>query len=122
MFYLKQGVEEMYFKALIISALGLSFPVFCNVCNAQTGVYAEKPKLVLYYRPNCPYCVKVITYIKKERLKVEFCNISTNSAALETLIRVGGKKQVPCLFIDGKPLYESDEIIKWLDRRKSSLR
>lgn len=31
----------------------------------------------------------------------------------EDLIKRGGKDQVPCLFIDGKPLYESDDIIKY---------
>lgn len=31
----------------------------------------------------------------------------------EDLINRGGKDQVPCLFIDGKPLYESDDIIKY---------
>ena len=30
------------------------------------------------------------------------------------LIENGGKEQVPCLFIDGKPLYESLDIIDWL--------
>ena len=26
----------------------------------------------------------------------------------------GGKEQIPCLFIDGQPLYESQDIVKWL--------
>ena len=30
------------------------------------------------------------------------------------LIRIGGKKQVPCLVINGKPLYESDDIVAYL--------
>lgn len=30
------------------------------------------------------------------------------------LIRIGGKKQVPCLVMNGKPMYESDEIITYL--------
>ena len=30
------------------------------------------------------------------------------------LVRIGGKKQVPCLVINGKPLYESDDIIAYL--------
>jgi glutathione S-transferase len=34
----------------------------------------------------------------------------------EELIKIGGKRQVPCLIIDGKPLYESDDIITWLDK------
>lgn len=32
----------------------------------------------------------------------------------EELIKIGGKPQVPCLVIDGKALYESDDIIQWL--------
>ena len=35
--------------------------------------------------------------------------------AAKELIQVGGKQQVPCLFIDGKPLYESLDIIRWLE-------
>ena len=30
------------------------------------------------------------------------------------LVRVGGKKQVPCLVVNGKPLYESDDIVEYL--------
>lgn len=41
-------------------------------------------------------------------------NISTDSDAEQILIAVGGKRQVPCLFIDGKPLYESSDIIAWV--------
>ncbi|MDU3117838.1 MAG: glutathione S-transferase N-terminal domain-containing protein, partial [Finegoldia magna] len=29
----------------------------------------------------------------------------------------GGQDQVPCLFIDGKPMYESMDIIKFLDEK-----
>jgi len=31
----------------------------------------------------------------------------------EELIEVGGINQVPMLLIDGKPLYESDDIVQW---------
>ena len=30
------------------------------------------------------------------------------------LIRIGGMMQTPCLMIDGKAMYESDDIIEWL--------
>lgn len=43
-------------------------------------------------------------------------NISTDSDAEQTLIAVGGKRQVPCLFIDGAPLYESGDIIAWVQK------
>ena len=34
----------------------------------------------------------------------------------QELIKIGGNPQVPCLIIDGKALYESDDIIEWLDK------
>jgi len=40
-------------------------------------------------------------------------DIKANHANEEELIRLGGKDQVPMLLIDGKPLYESGDIIKW---------
>lgn len=71
--------------------------------------------LVLYYKPTCPYCQKVISYLKSRNRELTMRDISTDPEALETLIGVGGKKQVPCLFVDGKPMYESDDIIQFLE-------
>ena len=45
---------------------------------------------------------------------IELHNIHKNEADRQRLIEVGGYEQVPCLFIDGKPLYESLDIIDWL--------
>ncbi|OIP61484.1 MAG: glutaredoxin [Nitrospirae bacterium CG_4_9_14_3_um_filter_53_35] len=33
------------------------------------------------------------------------------------LIRDGGMYQIPCLFIDDKPMYESDDIVRFLESR-----
>ncbi len=71
--------------------------------------------LVLYYYPTCPYCKKVIRLIDKHNLEnIELKNINQDQKAESKLIEVGGKRQVPCLFIDGEPLYESNDIINWL--------
>jgi glutaredoxin len=71
--------------------------------------------LILYYYPTCPYCRKVTRLIDKHNLaKIELKNINQDEQAESELIKVGGKRQVPCLFIDGDPLYESDDIINWL--------
>jgi len=71
--------------------------------------------LDLYMFETCPYCQKVISEIALSgRNDVVFHNIHENEADRLELIRVGGKQQVPCLFIDGKPLYESDDIVDWL--------
>jgi len=70
--------------------------------------------LVLYYFPSCPFCQKVLRFINDSNIKVTLKNTSEKEEYRQELIKVGGKPQVPCLFIDGKPLYESDDIIDWL--------
>ncbi len=71
--------------------------------------------LKLYMFETCPYCRKVMAEIEQEgRSDIVFCNIHESEEHRNTLISVGGKEQVPCLFIDGKPLYESDDIVRWL--------
>lgn len=71
-------------------------------------------KLDLYMKPTCPFCHRVMDVVEELDAPVEVHDISADAAARETLVRVGGKQQVPCLFIDGDPLYESADIIAWL--------
>ena len=74
-------------------------------------------KLELYYYPTCPYCQKVLRYMDKAGIEgITLKNIHADAEADATLVRVGGKHQVPCLFIDGSPLYESDDIIAYLKK------
>lgn len=73
-------------------------------------------KLELFKFDTCPYCQRVMNAIKESgRTDVELHDIHKNAEDLERLISVGGKQQVPCLFIDGKPMYESGDIIVWLE-------
>lgn len=72
-------------------------------------------KLELYMFDTCPYCRRVLNYIEESgRTDIVLHNIRKNEEDRQRLIRDGGKEQVPCLFIDGKPLYESLDIIQWL--------
>jgi glutaredoxin len=70
--------------------------------------------LILYYFESCPYCQKVFNYLKGKNIDLKLKNIHEDQEAASELVEVGGKNQVPCLFIDGDPLYESDDIINWL--------
>lgn len=76
--------------------------------------------LVLYYRPTCPFCVRVLKRMKDLGIEgsITLKNIYDDEEAEATLISVGGKRQVPCLLIDGEPLYESGDIVAWLDANK----
>ena len=72
-------------------------------------------KLELFMFDTCPFCRRVLNYIDESgRTDVELHNIRKNEADRMRLIEVGGMEQVPCLFIDGKPMYESLDIIDWL--------
>ena len=72
--------------------------------------------LKLYMFSTCPFCRRVINAIEKSgRTDIEFHDILKSEEDRMYLITVGGKEQVPCLFIDGKPLYESSDIIAWLE-------
>ena len=90
--------------------------------QASTWEYgAKKRDVVLFYSPGCPYCKKVLIYLKKEDLAISMRNTEADASALDYLKREGGKKQVPCLFINGKAMYESDAIIAWLAKNKDTL-
>ena len=71
--------------------------------------------LNLFILPTCPYCVKVMDYMDEHDIKYEKLNIE-NPINEETLITLGGKRQVPFLVDtdNNVELYESDEIIEYL--------
>lgn len=70
--------------------------------------------LVLYYMPTCPFCLKVLNYMKKNDIDLKLKDTMARPEYRRELLKIGGKTQVPCLVIDGKALYESDDIIHWL--------
>ena len=73
-------------------------------------------KLDLYMKPTCPLCLRVMDVITEMGVgdQITMHDVSADPTALQTLIEVGGTNQVPCLFIDGKPMYESGDIVEWL--------
>lgn len=71
-------------------------------------------ELELFMKPTCPYCIKVMNFMSENNITIPLRDIVADESAAETLVAIGGKRQVPCLFIDGKPLYESGDIIEWL--------
>jgi glutaredoxin 3 len=72
-------------------------------------------KLELYIRPGCPYCGKVLRFMNENKITIPLKDIS-DERNRQTLVKVGGQSQVPCLFIDGKPMYESEDIINYLKK------
>ena len=74
-------------------------------------------RLVLYHFASCPYCIKVREYLKHRHIVIPMRDILLDPDALDQLISVGGKQQVPCLVVGGKALYESQDIIMWFENQ-----
>ena len=70
--------------------------------------------LTLYHFDGCSYCAKVKNFMRQQGISTAMKDTHEVPAYREELIKIGGKSQVPCLVIDGKALYESNDIIDWL--------
>lgn len=70
--------------------------------------------LELFVFMNCPYCMRVFRYMDEAGIEIPLLDVNNDDEARARLLEVGGKVQVPCLFIDGEPMYESLDIIEWL--------
>ncbi len=89
----------------------------------QAKVDQETKILKLYQFYACPFCVKTRRAIKRLNLKVETRDAQTAGEFRKELELSGGKIKVPCLKLEGAGeatwIYESNDIIKYLDERFS---
>lgn len=72
-------------------------------------------KLQLFYYDYCPFCQNVLRTIKKLNIKIEYCNTMDNPSFEQKLVQDTGRRTVPCLYINDRPMHESSDIIKWLE-------
>ena len=87
----------------------------------QRQVEAQTRDLSLYQFYACPFCIKTRRALHRLNLPVETRDAQHDPVHRAALEAGGGKVQVPCLRIDGQGdtrwLYESKEIIAYLDQR-----
>ena len=71
--------------------------------------------ILVYKMEGCPYCNKVISFLKTKNLEYRLLDISEKQY-LQELISNGGQEQVPFMIDtdNGKKMYESDDIIEYL--------
>ena len=77
------------------------------------------PKLTLYVGEGCPYCKKVLDHLKKDPLPMEIKEIWENEEASAELQALTERTTVPCLKINEKHMFESDDIIAMLKKIKA---
>lgn len=112
----------MNIRCMVLSGLLMisSFSLQATACQIPEHP-TEKPSLLLYYLPWCPYSQKVLVFLSEIHKTVPTANLQKNDQGREELQRIGGRMQVPCLIINGCALYESDAIIHWLKENQSLL-
>ena len=92
---------------------------------SQQKLDEETNRYSLYQYGACPFCVKVRHAAKKQNLKIKLVNAKESEHGAD-LIAFGGEMKVPCLRINNENgddtwLYESEEIIRFLNQRADSI-
>ena len=64
----------------------------------------------------------VLRTIDELGVEVELRDIYSNNEHLNKLQSDTGRRTVPCLYIDDKPMFESSDIMAWLNSNASNLK
>jgi len=69
----------------------------------------------LFIMETCPYCRKVMKYMDENGMQYNKIDIA-NKASEESLIQIGGKRQVPFMVDKDRniQMYESSDIIEYV--------
>jgi glutaredoxin len=91
----------------------------------QAELDATTSSMQLYQFQMCPFCVKTRRAIRRLGLNIETRDARNDPQWSNELVNQGGRYQVPCLRVvkeDGSIdwIYESNDIIGFLDRRFGS--
>lgn len=71
----------------------------------------------LYHRWHCPYSKRVRDFVDENALadRIHYAELAEVEGAEDKLLDLTGGSQVPCLVVDGKPILESADIVRWLE-------
>ncbi len=73
--------------------------------------------LALYKYDACGFCSRVHRAIDQLEVKVEYRDVSTDRQMRLDHRERTGRTTVPALYIDDEPMFESRDIIDWLQER-----
>lgn len=72
--------------------------------------------LVLYKYDTCPFCIKVRWGLRRLGLQVPMRDTRREEGVYQELMQLGGSTQVPALSVNGEVMYESSEILSFLQK------
>ena len=71
-----------------------------------------QPKIVIYGSESCSYCTAARMLLKKKGLSYEDVLVSTDSARRAEMERLSGRRSLPQIIIDDKPVGGFDELAR----------
>lgn len=80
-------------------------------------------KLELFITQTCPFCLRVLDVVAQEfpQNTIAITDLNLDSEKAKFHFETTGRYTVPCLYIDGTPLFESMDIIEYLIKNKSNI-
>jgi hypothetical protein len=70
----------------------------------------------LYVKSSCGFSRKSLWAVDNLHLRdrIPVKNVTDDAAAMAEMKKLSGQDKAPCLIVDGKPMLEADEIVKYL--------
>jgi len=76
----------------------------------------DEPRIVLYTAPACPYCVQAKRLLTQRGIGFHEIDVAADVEQRASMIRRSGRRTVPQILIDGKPIGGYEELAA-LDRQ-----
>ncbi len=70
------------------------------------------PKIVIYTTSVCPYCVNAKNLLNQKGLKYTEIAIDKDTTKRDEMIKLSGRRTVPQIFINDKPIGGFDDLSK----------
>jgi glutaredoxin 3 len=67
-------------------------------------------KVVLYSKDSCPYCVWAKQLLDSKNIAYSEIRVDLDTNQLETMIKISGRRTVPQIFINDKPIGGFDDL------------
>ena len=79
--------------------------------------------LELFITYTCPFCLRVLDFVDRELSgkNIEIIDLNKDPEKANFHFEKTGRYTVPCLYIDGSPMFESLDIINFLGKNKDKI-
>ncbi len=69
----------------------------------------------IYYSTMCSLSNQLMEYLDKNNIKIKTIDVTKDINLQKEIYFLGGKAEVPMLYIDKEPIYGLEKIIEWIE-------